>query len=548
MKQKQVDPDRNPWMENVFRPLVIGVMFGCIALSLVELVRLFLPDRNLANAYINDPSLKAEMVRFFLPGWNGTLIVLACVLAALEANYSYRLIRAKSLRGSDLLRFRIIEIAVFFLLIKIGSYVGESWPGVLADIGSWPSHLYRIFDIETIAAFVLVLISWHVSTQTARDFDRLHEPPIYHRYDVPPMESLTERFFWGGAVLLIAAGLTRIGIAQIFNLRRPSVPGLVLNVLVYFLLGLVMLGQVRFATLQKRWRTGETKVAEELPRRWVRYSLSLIGLAAFLAFLLPTGYTLGLLEVIGYVLATILTVISLVATLLSWLILFPFAWLMSVLGVESAPARPVEPLPPPSLGNTGGYVGPGWFQIVRSLVLWAIALGIVFYVVRSYVRDHPELFESLAALGLVRALRRMWAVLWRWLGGWGVTLKERMPRGWSLRLGRRDRLSQEPFGFFRLGALSPRSQILYYYLSVLHRAAKQGFPRRPAETPDEYRATLGPNLPEAQGEMDQLTHAFVEARYSRCAIKREDARRVRSSWQQVKTALRTLKGKTEEEA
>ncbi len=142
----------------------------------------------------------------------------------------------------------------------------------------------------------------------------------------------------------------------------------------------------------------------------------------------------------------------------------------------------------------------------------------------------------------------MWAALRRWLGGWGETLRERVPRGWSLRLRRRDRLSKEPFGFFRLGALSPRAQVLYYYLSVLHRAAKQGIPRRPAETPNEYRATLEPKLPEAQGEFDELTHAFVEARYSRRAIEREDARHVRSSWQQVKEALRALKRKTEEDS
>lgn len=523
MEQGQVERERYPWMENLFRPLVIGVMFGCIALSLVELVRLF------------------------LPGWNGTFIVSACVLAALEANYSYRLIRARSLRGGDVLRFRLIEVAVFFLLIKAGSYVGESWAGVLANIQSWPSHLYRVFDLETIAAFVLVLISWHIATQTTRDFERLHEPPVYHRYDLPPMDSLTGRFFWGGVALLITAGLTRIGIAQMFNLRRPSVPGLILNVLVYFLLGLVMLGQVRYATLRKRWDAGKTQVAEELPRRWVRYSLFLIGLAAFLAFLLPTGYTLGLLEVIGYVLAIILTVLSFVATLLFWLILLPFAWLMSLLSGEPTPTPPVEPLSRPLPGDTGGITGPGWFQIVRSLVFWVIALGIVFYVVRSYLRDHPELLESLAALGLVRALRRMWDALRHWLGGWSETLRERMPLGWSLWLRQRDRLSKEPFGFFRLGALSPRAQVLYYYLSVLHRAAKQGLPRRPAETPDEYRATLRPNLPEAQGEMDQLTQAFIEARYSRHTIEPDDARHVRSIWQRVKAALQALKRKAEED-
>jgi hypothetical protein len=515
-------PDGHPWLEHLFRPLVIGVMFGCIALSLVELVRLF------------------------FSAWDGTYLVMVCVLAALEANYSYWLVRARRLRGGDLLRFRLVELGVLFLLVKIGSYVGQSWTSVLESIQSWPSHAYRLFDLETLAAFFLALVSWHVSTQTTRDFERLHEPPAYSRYYVPPIDSLAERFFWGGAVLLIAAGLTRIGIAQLLNLRRPSVPGLVLNALVYFLLGLVMLGQVRFATLRKQWQAGEIEIADDLPRRWVRYSLGFIGLAAFLAFLLPTGYTMGLLEVAGYILAIILTVLSLGATVLLWLILLPFAWLMSLLGGDPAPIRPAEPPYRPPPVDPSGLGAPDWFQVLRSLVFWIIALGIVFYVVRSYLRDHPELLKRLAALGLVRALARMWAALGSWFGGWGAALREQIPVAWPLRLGRRGRSSRETFGFFRLGALSPRERVLYFYLSVLHRAGQRGFPRRPAETPDEYRMTLGPNLPEAQAEMDQLTQAFVEARYSHHTVEREYARRVRDSWRQVKAALRALKRNKDE--
>ena len=47
---------RNPWVKNLFRPLVIGAMVSCIALSLVELVRLF------------------------VPAWNGTYLIVSCVL------------------------------------------------------------------------------------------------------------------------------------------------------------------------------------------------------------------------------------------------------------------------------------------------------------------------------------------------------------------------------------------------------------------------------------------------------------------------------------
>jgi hypothetical protein len=43
--------------------------------------------------------------------------------------------------------------------------------------------------------------------------------------------------------------------------------------------------------------------------------------------------------------------------------------------------------------------------------------------------------------------------------------------------------------------------------------------------------------------MDLLTHAFVEARYSRHTFDREQARRVRADWQRVKAALQALKRK-----
>jgi hypothetical protein len=492
-------------------------MFGSIAFALVELVRLI------------------------FPAWNGTFLVVGCVLAALEANYSYQLIRSKSLRGEDLLRFRVIEIALFFPLLKIGSYVGDSWVSVWTDMQTWPRHLYHFFDAETVAAFILAITSWHVSTQTIRDFERLNEPARYHRYYVSPMERLTGRFFWGGVVLLIAAGLARIGIAQLLDLRRPAVPGLVLNVLIYFLLGMVMLGQVRFATLRKRWQTQEIKVVDNLAGRWVRYSLSFIGIVALLAFLLPTGYTLGLLETMSRILGAIMAVMSFIVALVLWLATLPLAWLFSLMGTQ--PAVPHLRQPPPQLAQqeAAASAAPDWFQILRSLVFWIIALGMLFYVVRSYLRDHPDLLQTLAGLGPVRALRGIWTVLRGWLRGWSKALSERVPSRWKIRLTRRAARSKESLRLLRLRALSPRDQVLYYYLSILERARQHGFPRQRTQTPYEYRAILEPNLPGTQQEMEMLTEAFVEARYSQHAIESDQARNVRANWRQVKATLRAIR-------
>lgn len=523
MNQRQTGLGRNPWLDNLFRPLVIGVMFGCIALSLVELVRLF------------------------FPAWNGTYLIAGCVLAAVEANYSHRLIRARSLRGIDLLRFRVIELVLFLILLRLGGFFGRSWADVLADIQNWPRHPANVINLEIVVAFILAFLAWHTSTQTVRDLERLYEPPEHHRYYVSPLDSLASRFFWGGAVLLIVTGLTRIGIAELLNLRRPSVPGLVLNVLVYFLLGLVMLGQVRFATLHKRWLAQGTQVADELPHRWVRYSLALIGLAAFLAFLLPTGYTLGFLDVVGWILTTIAVIISFIATLLFLLLTLPLAWLAEKLFGKAIPSTQRRLPPPTLLQQSPDSVGPSWFEVVRSLFFWAVALGIMFYVVRSYLRDHPELREFLDSLKLVQAMRRLWAAFRRWLSGWVQAASERIPRRFlSLQLARR-KSSGETFDFIRLGGLSPREQVLYYYLSILRRAGRQGFPRQPAQTPDEYRTTLEPNLPQAREDMNLLTRAFVEVRYSPHVVEPHQARRVKTHWQQVKAALLALKRKTGDE-
>jgi hypothetical protein len=516
---------RSPWVENLFRPLVIGAMVGCVALSLVELIRLL------------------------FPAWNGTHLIVGSVLAALEASYSYRLIRGKLIWDTtNVLRFRAVELAMFFILLKIGGYIGDPWAAVLADIRTWPHDPLTIIDPETAVAFVLAVLSWGASTQTVRDLERLYEPPERSLLYVPPMESLTSRFFWGGAVLLITTGITRIGIAALLNLGRPSVPGLVLNVLVYFLLGLVMLGQVHFIWLCKQWQDQKIKVANELASRWVRYSLAFIGLAALLAFLLPTGYTVGLLDAV----ATIVYILWYAVTLLFTLLSLPFAWLFWLVSTLFGSERPLpqSTLPPPrplQQEPTGpGGPAPDWLEILRSLLFWIIALGMFFYVIRSYLRDRPELLEALLWQSPIRALCDFLIALWRRLVGWAEVASERIPRRLSLRRAR-PKLSRQPFRFFRLGALSPRERILYYYLSLVERARRQGYPRRSSETPYEYNATLGPELPGAQQEMTSLTQAFVEARYSHQTFDREQDRQVRALWKRVRAALQALKRKADAE-
>ncbi len=505
-----------PWLKNVFQPLVISGMIGCIAVALAQLAHL-----------IN-------------PNWNGIFLVVVCVLAALEACYSHQLLKRMAFVDRNLLKFRLIELSLFLVLIKIGSFVGDSWSNVLAEIQTWPVDPASILSGEVLVAFGLAFASWVATTQTLEDLKRLDDPPEYHRDEVIPGQSITARFFVGGVLLLIITGLSRLTIGSLLDLNRPSVPGLVINVLIYFLLGLVLLGQVQYTTMHRRWHAREVKVTEKLAARWVRYSVIFIGLAALVAFLIPTGYTMGFLETAGNAFAILAAILRFILNLIIFLVSLPL-WLLLLLFRRDAapPSLPKLSTEVEESQASPGIGTPPWFEILRSLVFWLVALGVVFYVVRSYLRDHPEIRKALSSLWLFRAIGDLLAALWRRLTGLAQAIGERIPRTLTLRQ-RASKPSRHDFRLFRLNALSPRERTLYYYLSILRRAGQQGFRRKDSQTPYEYDATLEPHLPQAQQEMGLLTDDFVEARYSPHPIDQEKEKEARARWKEVRAAVRAL--------
>jgi hypothetical protein len=506
------------------RPLVVGVMVGCIALSVARLARL------LAEA-VEMPST-----------WRPAYFFIACVLAAVEAYYGRRW--TESMDGAELWKFRAREILAFLILLKLGSYVGDPWGDVQADIRTWLRYPGRILSTEMILAMLLSFFSWFASTQTIRDLERLdasleQDQSFLADASRPlPIQSLSARFLWGGAILLVVAGISRIGVAALLNLERPPVPGIVFNVLLYFLLGLVMLGQVRFTALQVHWRGQRAAVADELRGQWARYSLIFIGLAALVAFLLPTGYTTYLLDVLFVVLAVIVQILYFFGALLMILLSLPL-WLIARLfmGDEvpppSAPMRPFRPPLQPDLRRGP----PDWLGIARAIFFWVVALGIAFYLARGYFREHPEVLRAILSFAPLRWLRGLWIALRRRFRVWGTAIRERLPRR-----GDQDFPGAvgESVADSRSRWRSSRGRVLYYYLNVLQRAAKVGFRRRASQTPDEFSVVLERNLPEAHEDMAFLTDAFDEARYSRHPIEPGVVRRVRAGWQRIRRDLRIV--------
>jgi hypothetical protein len=189
--------------------------------------------------------------------------------------------------------------------------------------------------------------------------------------------------------------------------------------------------------------------------------------------------------------------------------------------------------PPPARGT------PGWFELLRSLLFWALGIAALSYVVWNYVRDHPELLEALRISRLIHGLRALWLALWRRVRGWRVALGQRLAR--RAKAQDEQDVPSAPEAVSLAWARTSRGKVLRYYLSTVRLASKAGFPRRPPQTPYEYDVDLEPNLPEAGEEMGLLTEAFVEVRYSRHVVDPQLARRARAYWRRVRAVLRALR-------
>lgn len=315
--------------------------------------------------------------------------------------------------------------------------------------------------------------------------------------------------------------------------------------LLYFGLGLIMLGQVRFSLLHSAWQDQDIPVDRTLPGRWKWASVTLIVIAAALAFALPNSYPAAakLLEWFGIALAWVLAIIFYLGGLLIFVITWLFHLILSRLFRPSA-AGPEPAVPPrfdpPVIPPLEPGVTPEWVLLLRSVLFSALIAAGALYVIRTYLRDHPEMGAWLRDLRPVGALRRLWETIRGWFARLKRGVQIRLPRPRLRRpVGKKSR--QVRFPFFRLGALSPRERILYYYWSILRRAERLGYPRRRPETPNEYQDNLKPHLPRGDAEMEELTKAFIEVRYSKHPIRSGRDRELRSDWQRVKESLRALR-------
>jgi hypothetical protein len=80
------------------------------------------------------------------------------------------------------------------------------------------------------------------------------------------------------------------------------------------------------------------------------------------------------------------------------------------------------------------------------------------------------------------------------------------------------------------------------YASMVDLATEAGYPRRPAETPYEYRPTLDRAYPQSREAVDAITEAYVRVHYGEVPESRAEMDRLVEYWEQLQTQVvpRTL--------
>jgi hypothetical protein len=78
---------------------------------------------------------------------------------------------------------------------------------------------------------------------------------------------------------------------------------------------------------------------------------------------------------------------------------------------------------------------------------------------------------------------------------------------------------------------------------MIRRSDQQGLRRKPSQTPSEYAVTLEKDLPSVSEDIDSITKAFVEARYSRHEVNAGKADIVKAIWGRIRRALQNRSGR-----
>lgn len=521
----------NERVTTILSYLIVWLMIVCFVLSLVQFVDALLIE------------------------WEGAYLVFLGALVALEAFYTQRTRKRLFILDPEWVVFYLAEFLVFILALKLFQLFSHGSAGILAQIIAMRQNFVGgFFNNEYLINLFLILIVWFVSVSFATPVDilrvdqralRIEEEVGISAERAVARHRLADQVLFLGVIMVFLTSLLHFEPASGWFEEATTRLG-VINVILYFVLGLVLLSLTQFTVLQMRWSLNHVSISRELSARWAGYSLLFLAILGGIALLLPTRYTEGILLILAWLVSLILTLFAFISWLVTILVFTLAALFASLFGVspppmEAPPLAMPTPVPPPQVESIIRI--PAYLVAILTTI---IVLAVVAYLLVYYYRGRRQDVAQLRRFPLLAWL----ASAWRWLVAWWRGARRQVVQMVGegigrLRPARRIPSPPSPWGYTSLRRMTPRQRIIFYYQGVLRRGEQSQVPRHPSQTPYEYAARLSPALQVTPEQVEQdlqlITEQFVEARYSQHEISSEQVSRVRQSWEHLKRALRHLR-------
>jgi hypothetical protein len=487
--------------------------------------------------------------------WQPWYLAVLVFFTTLERLYTYRPLSKLSLFSGEWLAAHGAQWVIMLIFIKLVIGLSHGIEAFLAEIPLWQVDFEQYFlSAEVLSAIGVVMLIWVICGYYAELLDDMGldqsilkwEHPILQEGEEPARERLLGLIFGTGTLLIVLTVMIRINLRGILFSKEafsyaqlPILEGGGASTLLYFMFALALLSQSQFVELHTNWSIQRIPITREVARRWALYSLAFLLLMGSLVSFLPTSYSLGVLNVLGSVLNIGFGILFYIVQTVVGVVLFLFSLPFMLLGQESPIQRsPIARLPE-AFVPTETAVSPVWWEASKAVIFWIMLGGILLFSLVIYLRQHKELLDELKNIRGWRFLAQFWNWLTGTFGKLKTSLGQVVEAGQKrLRARRANTADWLNAGFLNLRRLDPRQKVYFYYLALLRRSGETGLPRRPAQTPSEFATALESALPTAEPDIDALTEAFIEARYTPRPVEPEKAKRVKEYWEHIRKVLR----------
>jgi hypothetical protein len=537
----------DPLSRRVVRPLLIAALATSVSVALLVIVRIVSPASN----------------------W--LIVAPLCFLVAIEGTYTAAWLNNPDSHGVDRLAYRAAEVLLIIVVARVYSWVAFG-PGIPApeDVRLFlTAPLALVVTGGFLTTLVATLVAWWLAVSTGQTLAQLdltvYEINFYTlslteqktKADDRPIQisrdELVRQFFsrWVivGILMVALAALSTFEVEQFASVANPLAitrlglgAAMLFALMTYFLAGLWLLSHARLLRMNARWLIDGAAKDVSLDRGWQRGALLVLSLIALVAAFLPIGSTLAISRILSIGLSGLAYLAGRLFALLGYLfgsVLLALTRNIEQSTVERPEFMPLPPPPPPAAAPPG-QMDPLFGMLVSS-AFWALFIALIIGASLFFLRERGYRIEKTRVQGIwltaATWLRERWARL--------TGRARRFNQEWRARLSAARPPSPPGSGtpaarprFIRLGALPPREQVRYYYLALVRRAGERGIRRGPSETPLEFGRSLKAELPDAQDDVDELTGAFLRARYSPQPIDRVAAGSVKARWNRLKAQLR----------